>query len=292
VLIRTWVFFSVCVSALCVLQVNMIVEFEATQEYLGQARHVAHLPSQWSTYFSFDTYLRNTSNTTLAEVVSGRLKRNQTSPRFSGTAAVSNFGDDPSWTGHPFSAANSYGYGRLAWAPLASVETITHEWVDATFGPDHSTPLAATASTAPSRADPGNGRPNAVIADILLQSWEAYENYTSSLGWTFACNMNHYEMDPVTRNTIFINATRTTIGINRGTELGYGGTYNSEAGARFTDVAQCPEENLLFFHSVPYTHQLKGPKYGGLTGESLSHSHALSLSLSLTPLARPSPVLE
>ena len=34
---------------------NQMVEFEATQEYLGQAKHVCHLPSQWKTYLDFDT---------------------------------------------------------------------------------------------------------------------------------------------------------------------------------------------------------------------------------------------
>lgn len=231
----------------------MIVEFEATQEYLGQAKHVAHLPSQWSTYFSFDTYLRNESNTTLADVVSGKLKSNQTAPRFTGTAAVSNFGDDSTWTGHPFSAANTYGYGRLAWDPSAPVASVTTEWIEATFGPN---------STSRVRGDKSV---NDAIAGILLRSWEAYENYTASLGWGFVCSGDHYDMDPVHRNPTFINASKHAIGINRGTPQGYGGTYNSDAGAQFTDVDRCPEEHLLFFHNVPYNKTLKGARYGGAT---------------------------
>ena len=31
-------------------QTNQMVEFEATQEYLGQAKHVCHLAPQWKSY--------------------------------------------------------------------------------------------------------------------------------------------------------------------------------------------------------------------------------------------------
>ena len=49
---------------------------------------------------------------------------------------MSNLGDDPNWTGHEFSAANTYGYGRLAWDPTLSAEQVTREWVEATWGTD------------------------------------------------------------------------------------------------------------------------------------------------------------
>ena len=48
-------------------------------------------------------------------------------------AAVSNLGDDPNWTGHEFSAAITYSYGRLAWDPTLSTEQVTAEWVTATY---------------------------------------------------------------------------------------------------------------------------------------------------------------
>eukprot|EP01048_Picozoa_sp_COSAG05_P019882 COSAG05_NODE_3232_length_2221_cov_1.279925_1_plen_565_part_10 len=49
---------------------NQIVEFEATQEYLGQAKHVCHLAPQWKSYL--DTNLAvGGKNTSLADVISG-----------------------------------------------------------------------------------------------------------------------------------------------------------------------------------------------------------------------------
>eukprot|EP00041_Stephanoeca_diplocostata_P036828 m.1361285 g.1361285 ORF g.1361285 m.1361285 type:complete len:1107 (-) comp24941_c0_seq4:255-3575(-) len=224
--------------------VNLIVEFEATQEYLGQAKHVCHLPSQWSTYLAFDTYLGGQSNSTLAAVVSGQLRTGAaaTWPRYTGIAAVSNLGSNPSWTGHPFSAANTYGFGRLAWQPALDPGTLTTEWIGATYG-------IASATVA------------ATVSDILMSSWEAYENYTSSLGWGFVCSSNHYTMDPEARQD-YINASNTHIGNNRGIASGFGGMFNEPLREKFLDVEQCPEELLLCFHNVPYTHVLHGARYG------------------------------
>ena len=65
-----------------------------TQEYLGQAKHVCHLPSQWKSYLDFDTAAPGGTASdpqTLARVVSGA---GGTKPHpYAGTAAVSNLGE-------------------------------------------------------------------------------------------------------------------------------------------------------------------------------------------------------
>jgi myo-inositol 2-dehydrogenase/D-chiro-inositol 1-dehydrogenase len=38
-------------------------------------------------------------------------------------------GDDANWCGHPFSQANWYAFGRLAWNPALTAEEIAHEWL-------------------------------------------------------------------------------------------------------------------------------------------------------------------
>lgn len=76
------------------------VEFQVTQEYTGQSKHLVYLAPMWKEFFSF--------------VSPDRLK---------GVAGVSNVGNTGNWCGHPFSQANWYAYGRLAWNPrLASRE--------------------------------------------------------------------------------------------------------------------------------------------------------------------------
>ena len=157
--------------------VNLIIEFEATQEYLGQARHVCHLAPQWSWYMNFDTHCPvptqtssssseievSTLGTTIADVVGGKLRPAPYNkrPRWTGIAAVSNLGSEVTWTHHPMSAANTYSFGRIAWAPTLDPEEITREWVEATFGV-------------------GNATVTNVVMDIMTSSWIAYEVRFSS----------------------------------------------------------------------------------------------------------------
>ena len=216
---------------------NQMVELEVTQEYLGQAKHVCHLPSQWSHYLNSELAVDGPRhNTSLAAVISGTpLGSNKQGPnhQFAGTAGVSNLGEDPNWTGHEFAAANTYGYGRLAWDPTLTAEEITREWVEATWSP-----FDANASD--------------TLVSLLLNSWEVYENYTSPLGVGFICAGDHYNMDPPHRQQ-YTNATSTHVGYNRDA---YARTYNGRVASRYSRLAETPDELLLCFHNVAYTHKL------------------------------------
>jgi alpha-glucuronidase len=215
-------------------RVNVVLEFEATPEYLGQDVHAMALPLQWATYLSFDLCGAGGGDTTLGGVVARGA--------FSGMAAVSNFGAGGSWTGHPLNAVNAFGFGRLAWAPAAPPLAVVREWAALTFP-----------GSAPAALD-------GVVA-LLGDTWTAYENFTASLGWGFACAGDHYHMAPAARQD-YINASKTRVGYNRGAG-GYGATYSGAARAAFTSLDACPEELLLSFFNVPYTHALRGARYGG-----------------------------
>ena len=91
-------------------QTPQMVEFQITQEYLGQSKHLTYLATMWKEFFSF--------------VSPSRLK---------GIAGVSNIGQDKTWCGHDFSQANWYAFGRLAWNPELSSEDIAREWLQQTF---------------------------------------------------------------------------------------------------------------------------------------------------------------
>merc|ERR1719181_1778368 len=78
--------------------VNKIMEIQATQEYTGQAKHVAHLVPMWQDVLKFDTFA-NGEKSTVATVLTGHLPPNPSRRVFSGIAAVSNIGDDKTWTG-------------------------------------------------------------------------------------------------------------------------------------------------------------------------------------------------
>ena len=88
----------------------LAMEFQITQEYLGQATHLVFLPTMWKE--------------TLNEFDPSKL---------SVMAGVSNIGNDRNWTGHLFGQANWYGFGRLAWDYNMADSSIAEEWIRMTF---------------------------------------------------------------------------------------------------------------------------------------------------------------
>lgn len=243
---------------------SLLLELEVLPEYLGQNTHVAALPVQWSEYLSFDLGAQpgaagpcaGTTPTTLAGTVAGGSHCNP----YSGMAGVSNLGSNSNWTGHLLNGANTYGFGRLAWAPSAlSPTAVLAEWVS-----------AAMPGTAPPAVQ--------ALTALMADSWEAYENFTASLGWGFVCAGDHYHMDPKLRLD-YTNASAARVGYARGQPGAYGAVYNAPAAAAFTSLEACPEELLLAFHNVPYSHALRGQRYGGLSVLGwINASHAAGAS--------------
>ncbi|WP_027087584.1 alpha-glucuronidase family glycosyl hydrolase [Cohnella panacarvi] len=222
---------------------NQVMEFQVTQEYTGQQRHLCYLVPQWKEVLEFDTHAKG-SGSLVKRVADGSLF----GTKHSGYAAVSNIGDDDNWTGHTLAQANLYGYGRLIWNPDLSAERIADEWIRQTFGNEE--------------------RVVSVISRMLMGSWRTYENYTAPLGvgWMVAPN-HHYGPDvdgyEYSRWGTYHFADRDGIGVDRttGTGTGYSAQYHAPNSAVYNDVTTCPDELLLFFHHVPYTHRL----HSGLT---------------------------
>ena len=75
---------------------NQVIEFQITQEYTGQQRHLAYLVPQWKEVLDFDTYAKG-KGSEIKRIADGSLYQRP----YSGFAAVSNIGADASWTGHP-----------------------------------------------------------------------------------------------------------------------------------------------------------------------------------------------
>ena len=104
------------------------------------------------------------------------------------------------------------------------------------------------------------------LTGILMDSWPAYEKYTSPLGigWMVTPN-NHYgpsvdgyEYD---RWGTYHRANHRGVGVERGrTGTGYCGQYNEPLCSLYENVDTCPDELVLFFHHLPYTHVLKSGK--------------------------------
>lgn len=220
-------------------ETNQIIEFQITQEYTGQQRHLCYLIPQWKQVLDFDTHAVGTGSD-VRKIVEGSLFRR----RHSGIAAVSNIGDDENWTGHTLAQANLFGYGRLTWNPDYTSEEIAEEWARLTFGNDKEA------------VD--------TVVHMLMASWPTYENYTSPLGVGWMVTP-HYHYGPdidgyeYSKWGTYHFADRDGIGVDRSsaTGTGYASQYYPPHSEIYESVELCPDELLLFFHHVPYSHVLK-----------------------------------
>ncbi len=220
---------------------NQILEFQVTQEYTGQQRHVCYLVPLWKETLDYDT--KHGSGAYIKNVIGTQSPK----PANSGVSAVVNVGMDANWTGHKLAQANLYGYGRLIWDNSLSSEKIANEWTRLSF--DLSEEDAAK------------------VVTILTASRAAYEDYTCPLAVGFMCKPgNHYGVDvdgyEYDRWGTYHYADREGVGRERSVDKGTGFTaqYSKERCAEYESLQTCPDECLLFFHHVPYTHVLQSGK--------------------------------
>jgi alpha-glucuronidase len=245
---------------------RLAVELQVTQEYTGQQQHAVWLGPQWAQILAFPLW--GPGSRTVADVAAGRDASAGPSTDSAGATttgstaatgaqpfppaglvAVSNVGADPFWTGHPLAQANLYTFARLAWDPSVDVRDVLDEWIGLTF---------AGADGAP--ADPVVRE---TVHTILDDSWRTYEDYTAPLGVGFMVRPGHhygpdvdgYEYTPW---GTYHFADRDGIGVDRtrATGTGYTGQYPAPWSEVYEDLATVPDELLLFFHHVPYSHVL------------------------------------
>lgn len=221
---------------------NQILEFQITQEYTGQQRDICFLVPQWKEVLDFETYVKG-EGSTIKQIVAGEVHPYT----LSGITAVTNVGDDDNWTGHHLAQANLYGYGRLIWNPELTSEQIASEWTALTFGLDEVV--------------------QQTINGLLLESWTIYEQYTSPLGVGWMVTP-HYHYGPdidgyeYSAWGTYHFADNKGIGVDRtlASGTGYIEQYEKQNAELYENIKTCPDELLLFFHHVPYTHRLQSGK--------------------------------
>ena len=98
-------------------QTPVIAEIQATQEYLGQAKHLVYLGTMWEEFLQSDTFAKG-KGSTVAKVIAGKVYPGQ----LTGMVSVTNPGPDTNWCGHHFCQANWYAFGRLVWNPDLSAK--------------------------------------------------------------------------------------------------------------------------------------------------------------------------
>ena len=207
-------------------QTPQIAELQITQEYLGQSKHLTYLAPMWKEFFEF--------------VNPSKLV---------GISGVANIGDDANWCGHPFSQANWYAFGRLAWNPSLTAEEIAHEWLVQTY----------------ENQDEKFTKP---VEMMMMTSREACVNYMMPLGLHHIFKFDHHygpEPDgfiasyPLEWCPVYYHkADAKGIGFDRsskGTDAV--GQYPEPYRSQYDNIETCPEEYLLWFHHVPWTYKMK-----------------------------------
>ena len=207
-------------------QTPQIAELQITQEYLGQSKHLTYLAPMWKEFFGF--------------VNPNKLV---------GISGVANIGDDANWCGHPFSQANWYAFGRLAWNPSLTAEEIAHEWLVQTY----------------ENQDERFTKP---VEMMMMTSREACVNYMMPLGLHHIFKFDHHygpEPDgfiasyPLEWCPVYYHkADAQGVGFDRsskGTDAV--GQYPEPYRSQYDNIETCPEEYLLWFHHVAWDYKMK-----------------------------------
>ena len=221
-------------------------EFQITQEYLGFSNHIAYLAPMWKECLDSDTYCKG-EGSTVAKTTDGSIY-NQ---KITAIAGVANIGEDLNWCGNHFAQANWYAFGRLAWNHELTSEQIAEEWLKMTFTGDKNF------------IEP--------VKEMMLSSRESVVKYMMPLGLhhLFAWG-HHYGPEPWCEvpgarpdwlPKYYHNANDTGIGFDRTTSGSNAvSQYNSPLREQFNNIETCPENLILWFHHVPWTHRMKSGK--------------------------------
>lgn len=219
---------------------NTAIELQITQEYLGQQCHLLYWAPLWKEILDTDLRADNKASY-VKDIVSGQ----RFNKPLGGYAGVSNVGMNDTWLGSHLSMSNLYAFGRLAWNPSQDVVDILQDWTRLTFTLD--TSVIDT------------------ITQMSMESWPAYENYSGNLGIQTLTDIlyTHYGPNPQSQDGNswgqWTRADGFSIGMDRTVSngTGFAGQYPDEVAQMYEDIATTPDNLLLWFHHVNYTHVLK-----------------------------------
>jgi len=223
-------------------QTPLMLELQITKEYLGFSTHLAYLGTLWEEVLQSETFADG-EGSSVARIVDGDLHNN----RVTGMAGVSNIGSDRNWSGSIFDQANWFAFGRMAWNPDLSAETIAEEWAALTFS--------------------GDADATDVVVDMMMTSREAVVDYMTPLGLSHLMGTDtHYGPAPWVDDLgradwtpyYYHRATKEAIGVDR-TASGTNAVsqYAEPLRAQWSDTETTPEELLLWFHRVPWDYEMK-----------------------------------
>jgi alpha-glucuronidase len=221
----------------------LMMEFQITQEYLGQATNLVYLAPLFKECLDSDTYANGKKGNTVARIIDGTAH----SYPLTGIAGVANIGSDINWCGHPFAQSNWYAMGRLAWNHNLSSEEIADEWLRMTYTNDAS-------FLAPAKK-------------MMMSSREILVNYMTPIGLHHIMGAGHHygpgpwvnRMQRADWTSVYYHkADSAGIGFDR-TSKGSNaiGQYTPEVQKQWESPLTCDEKYLLWFHHLPWTYKVK-----------------------------------
>jgi alpha-glucuronidase len=223
----------------------LMLEVQTTKEYLGLNTNLAYLGTMWQEVLATDTYATG-KGATVRKVIDGSAQGYHRT----GMAGVANIGSDRNWSGSHFDQSNWYAFGRLAWDPGASAESIAEDWVRMTFS-----------------NDPAFVKP---VVAMMMGSRETVVDYTGALGLAhLMAHGHHYGPEPWDasgaradwRPVYYHRADAKGIGFDR-TSTGSNAVsqYAPEVAKALENVKTTPDNELLWFHHVPWDYKMASGK--------------------------------
>jgi alpha-glucuronidase len=220
----------------------LLAELQVTQEYMGHSTHLVYLASLWSEFLNADTYTKGPGSR-VYQVANGTLHGHT----LNGIAGVANTGSDRNWCGHHFAQANWHAFGRLAFNPKLTPESLAEEWARMTWG--NSKDVVKS------------------IKAMMLSSRKTFADYCMPLG-LHGVHGKDFHYEPMPWNIDPRRPDWSSTYYNRADEKGLGfdrtlkgsaavNQYHPPLNRKFNSLASCPEEFLLWFHHVPWDHRMK-----------------------------------
>ena len=227
----------------------LMMEFQITQEYLGQGTQLVYEAPLFQEVLDADTWQKG-KGTLVKNIIDGTAHKHA----LTGIAGVSNIGNERNWTGHIFGQANWYAFGRLAWDHSLGAEGIAEEWILQTFG-------AAVLQP---------------VQQIMMASYETVVRYMTPLGLHHIMGTGHHygpapwignagraDWNPVyyhRADSFGIGFDRTASGSNAVAQ------YAPEVKKQFED--RKAEKFLLWFHHAGWNERMQS---GRTLWEELCH---------------------
>lgn len=243
---------------------NQAIELEITQEYTGQNKMLCFLAPMWEEVLKTDTYATDERGRLLDKRLVGHIV-DGTAQHQSDTAivGVANLGNADDLTGHHFSQANLFAFGRQAWDWTLDSKDIAVDWARMTWS--------------------NQEKVVGTIVKMMMGSREALVSYQTPLGIAHQMrSSDHYGPGPSEKlarpdwSPVYYNkADSVGLGYDRSsTGSNFIAQYFPTLTARYGNIDTVPENLMMWFHHVPWD---RGMRSGRIFWDELVYRYQMGV---------------